>query len=279
MAKYAVNEEGTRALRIMANAIESAANQMIASINNFRSIADENEDALGPHKPSLDDVIEDLYNDFKSLIEPVNNISDILNEIAEDYQEIIDTSLIKSEKDNSHSGGVSGKISSNSAKSKCENNVPSIDERTIFELESFLEEMDFSDGDSSIIQSGGSHKNVKNTVKGKGYESHHIPARSVFSNKAEDLPTIALTEEDHTKTSSFKGRMRSKYKPFIPGNEDFPNHKGMVQQKVDEGLLAETIKDEIYEIRDTFGEKYDGAIKQYIAAMIEYIKKNGTPKT
>ena len=69
------------------------------------------------------------------------------------------------------------------------------------------------------------------------------------------------------------------YKPFIPVNTEYPNHKGSIEEKVDQGLIAEIIKDEIFEIKDAFGDKYDGAIKQYIAAMIEYIKKNGTPKT
>lgn len=157
--------------------------------------------------------------------------------------------------------------------------TPAVDERTIFELESLMKEVEFGDGDSSTIQCGGAHKNVQKTVKGQGYESHHIPARSVFSDKANELPTIAITKEDHKKTTSFKGRMRSKYNPSIPSNIEVKTHKENVQEKIDQGLLAEAIRDEIYEIRDAFGDKYDGAIKQYIASMIEYIKKNGTPKT
>ena len=46
---------------------------------------------------------------------------------------------------------------------------------------------------------------------------------------------------------------------------------------IEQGLLAEEIRNEIYELRAMFGSKYDGAIKEYLNSMIGYISDNGMP--
>lgn len=96
MAKYAVNEEGVMALKTMSAAIVSASEQITALANALRTCADEHADTLGPHKESIDSVIEDIEAAEKAATDPVNGISDMLNEVADAYQDIIGDDRIKS---------------------------------------------------------------------------------------------------------------------------------------------------------------------------------------
>lgn len=155
----------------------------------------------------------------------------------------------------------------------------SASERTLFELDVLENSLALTDGDPAVIQAGGYDKDVKKSVKDTGYESHHIPPQSVFAEKRQNLPTVALTKEDHALTSSFRWRMLKRYKPYFPdGNTTYSNHKRDIQEHTAQGLLAEMIRNELYEIRKTFGNKYDGAIRQYLAAMRGYIRENGVPE-
>lgn len=155
----------------------------------------------------------------------------------------------------------------------------SVSERTLFELDVLENSLELTAGDPSVIQAGGSDKDVKKRMKDTGYESHHIPPQSVFAETRRNLPTVALTKEDHALTSSFRWRMQKQYKPYFPGeNAGIPKHKQDLQAHVEQGLLAEMIRNELYEMRETFGNKYDGAIRQYLAAMRDYIQENGVPE-
>lgn len=77
-----------------------------------------------------------------------------------------------------------------------------------FELGVLRETLELTDRDPSVLQLGGFHGDVKKNEqkKASGYESHHIPAQSVFSVCADELPAIALTNEDHKKTDSYAGK-------------------------------------------------------------------------
>lgn len=287
MSSWQVSESAVSALKSLSGELNRFSENSNAIYETLYNEFEEQKDGLGKHSDS----IGKLIGDIQVVIQDMTRISDKLQ------LKLNKAAMIRGKVGNenpylgvvcggaqsvvvgSSNAGVSAQSNSTGTDGRSPSRVPSIDERTIFELESFLKEMDFTDGDVSVIQCGGAYKDVTKTTTGKQYEAHHIPAKSIFSDKMRELPTIALTKEDHAKTSSYKGRMGSVYKPFIPSKVELSNHKGNVQKKVDQGFLAEMIKDEIYEIRHAFGEKYDGAIKQYIVAMIDYIKKNGTPKT
>lgn len=151
-------------------------------------------------------------------------------------------------------------------------------QRTIHELETLMSSLDLTDGDPDTMQVGGTHREVKKVTKGTGYQSHHIPARSAFDENADDLPTIAITDEDHKLTSSFGGRMNKSYDLVFGADEGKAKHKDSVKQLLDQGMLAEVIRDEVYEFQRDYGTKYDGGLKQYIQSMIGFLKRNGMPR-
>lgn len=153
-----------------------------------------------------------------------------------------------------------------------------IAKRTIFEMQAFIDTLDLTQGDPAIAQVGGVYRDVKKNVDSTLYEVHHIPPQSVFTDSFERLPTIALLKEDHAQTSSYRGKMNKAYQPSFPDEAAYPKHKQIVRNLAGDGMFAEAVRNEIFEIRQTFGSKYDGAIAAYLSAMIEYIRCNGVPR-
>ena len=152
-------------------------------------------------------------------------------------------------------------------------------DRTVFELETLLETLDLTDGDPAFLQLGGPYSEVKKQTAGQGYEAHHIPPQSVFDESIrQHLPTIAITKEDHGRTSSYRGRMRAKARSFLPDVDAPKRHKERLIENLERGFLAEMVRNEVYEFKDAFGTRYNGGLKQLIQAMIDYIKSVGIPK-
>ena len=155
-------------------------------------------------------------------------------------------------------------------------------ERTVFELDTLLSTLDLSDGDSSFEQIGGSYKDVYNSLKEIGksseYEVHHIPSRAVQDASPRELPSIALTKEDHALTDSFRGRQNSKYESFLPSGYTKLSYRDRCANMIEDGEYAELVRNEIYNIKMQFGDRYDGAIKEYLENAKEYISKNDVPK-
>ena len=87
--KYAVNEEGVMALKTMSAAIFSSAEQIRGLTGALKTCADEHQDTLGPHKSSIDEVIEEINSVTNQATDPINNIAETLNDIADSYQGII----------------------------------------------------------------------------------------------------------------------------------------------------------------------------------------------
>ena len=58
--KYAVNEEGTEAMRTMATAITESIEEVTNLTSNVQSTADGYQDTRGPHKASLDEALEEI---------------------------------------------------------------------------------------------------------------------------------------------------------------------------------------------------------------------------
>lgn len=173
--------------------------------------------------------------------------------------------------------------------------------RTLFELASLKDMLDLTDGDPAVVQAGGAYCDVKENVDSSIYEVHHIPPRSVFTDHPRYLPCIAMLKADHEQTSSYAGRMGKKYLPYfkkvlleqceekkikvkkstIPYLKDerpLETHKQVIKNVLAESQFAEAVRNELFEIREAFGEKYDGAIAQYLDALQEYIINNGVPQ-
>lgn len=108
--------------------------------------------------------------------------------------------------------------------------------------------------DEPIVQLGGAHRDVKKLT---GYQSHHMPARSVSPLPVNDGPAIAMQPLDHQNTASWgrKGESFRRRQFELIQKGDF---KGAQQMDIDD-------------IRSRFGSKYDDAIGQ----MLDYTNKKG----
>ena len=121
---------------------------------------------------------------------------------------------------------------------------------------------------------------MQKELKGSGYEAHHIPPQSVFEKDlGKNLPTVAITKADHELTSSYKGRMRSGTDSLLPGGPPPQKHKDSLKEALNHGYLAEMVRNEVYEFRRDYGTRYDGGLKQFIHAMIDYVQTSGVPST
>ena len=94
--KYAVNEEGISAMNAMASAIEEAVEEIQSQCKKIESAADEHQDSIGPHQASLESVLEEIATNLSQSSEPANLVGEKLKEVAEGYQEVIDTDNFRS---------------------------------------------------------------------------------------------------------------------------------------------------------------------------------------
>jgi len=85
----AVSPEGVQALQTLATSITDAIEQIKSQTTAVESAADENPEGLGPHKASLDSALDEISANVQQALDPANNVSDILNDIADAYNEII----------------------------------------------------------------------------------------------------------------------------------------------------------------------------------------------
>ena len=150
--------------------------------------------------------------------------------------------------------------------------------RALHDIVSISKDLELTDGDPKTTQLGGLHKDVQGQID--GFESHHIPAQSVQDVNPRDLPTIALSKEDHAQTDSYRWKSNREYEPFLPdGLDDHPTYKQEAEEMIDSGKYTDLVRDELYNIRDATGHKYDGAIKQYLNELSNMIAKDGIPKS
>ena len=91
MSTYAVSQEGVIALKTMSAAIHAAADKITSVSKDLKIVVEDNNNLLGPHVKSLEEVIENIDNEMKKASEPIGSISSILEDLANDYQEEIDS--------------------------------------------------------------------------------------------------------------------------------------------------------------------------------------------
>ncbi|MCR4588334.1 MAG: WXG100 family type VII secretion target [Lachnospiraceae bacterium] len=89
MAKYACSPEGVLALNNAASRIIASSEELSAETSTMRSVADEYGDTLGPHKTELNSALDGIAGALARCIEPANNVSEMLREVADGYEEVI----------------------------------------------------------------------------------------------------------------------------------------------------------------------------------------------
>ena len=160
--------------------------------------------------------------------------------------------------------------------------------RAISELFVLENDLNLTDGDPNIPQLGGLYGDITkgDKTKLKGYHAHHIPPKSVSDNigenkKGDALPAIYLTDEDHKLTASYGGRMRAKLQQSnleLNNKNNLRSYKERLIEQINNGNYADAFRNEVYEIKYLFGDKYDGAIKKAIEANRNYLQEFGNPK-
>lgn len=92
--KYAVNDEGIKALHLLSSHLKEKANNIFGMTSNLQNFVEASGNTIGPHKQSLDKAIKEIYANLKSSVAPIKFLSAILDEIAEGYQDIIDNNVL-----------------------------------------------------------------------------------------------------------------------------------------------------------------------------------------
>lgn len=84
---YSVNNEGVEALKGMASAIISAAENLLDNSEKLKDAGAQNN--LGPHSESVVNAGETIFQAVVQAAEPIQDIADNLNDVAEAYEEVI----------------------------------------------------------------------------------------------------------------------------------------------------------------------------------------------
>lgn len=257
--EWNVSEESVERMRQLAGGLMDTEESLTGEIIVLKNCFEENETGLGAHSQDIMALIMDMEEPVKDSSAAVKTLSFKLLKAAAIRQAHIDNSIY------AQKGGKGFDLAA---------------ESFITDMTGLKSTMSLGKGDPSVKQLAGIHKKVQKE-DGEGYESHHIPSAAVlkeFGISTDDWPTIALKKEDHAKTDSYRGKQKTRYKPFLPGVVGGETYKEEAVKKLDQGGgFSELVRDEIYNIREQCGEKYDGGIAQYLDEITEYVKKHGVP--
>ena len=192
--KYAVNVSGIRALHNLADALVESADGIVKAAELFWEAYDENKEGLGPHAVSIKAILDEIKIIEDDLLDASEDLSDKLNDIADAYQDIIDEN--KYDADESGSAETAAGIqTSGTAELDSQQYVIYV----LHELNILQEILDLTDGEPGVLQLGGYHGEVKKDASkvAEKFESHHIPSQGALADNADNLPTIAISKEDH----------------------------------------------------------------------------------
>lgn len=257
--EWAVSEESIDGLKQLSGALVDMVGKLKDAVSSLRVAFDENASGLGAHSDDINALIEGM---------------DILSSITERYANRLSFKLLKAASirqthidnnpyDSKDYGGFSLEVAS-----------------FVTDVNGLKATMSLEAGDPSVKQLAGIHKEVQRD-EGPGFESHHIPSAAAlkqFGVDTKNWPTIALTKDDHSKTDSYRYKQRQRTEPLFPDSPKNGTYKEEAVALLDKpGGLFELVRDEILNIREQCGSKYDGAIAQYLDQIVEYIKKHGVP--
>lgn len=159
--------------------------------------------------------------------------------------------------------------------------MPSAKEHTINEINALISTLELTGGDGNTAQYGGRYSSIRAMLKAdglQGYEVHHMPSNAVQNAPMGELPSIALKSEDHAKTDSYRGKQNRKTDSFLPGGPPSVTYRNETARMIENDRYADVVAAEVYNIKDRFGDKYDGAIAQYLESVKEYISEHGIPE-
>jgi methyl-accepting chemotaxis protein len=91
--KYAVNPEGVSSLKRLSQNLNDNSEKISKSTDSLQDTYEENSANLGPHSNTIAQIIEEIKQTASEASGPVTELSDRVSEIAEAYQDIIDTPL------------------------------------------------------------------------------------------------------------------------------------------------------------------------------------------
>ena len=104
---------------------------------------------------------------------------------------------------------------------------------------------------------GGSYADVKKNSNGETHEVHHMPADSASNLERAEGPAIKMEKDDHRQTAS------------CGSSREAREYQAAQKELIDNGKFREALQLDIDDIRDKFGDKYDGAISE----MLKYVDK------
>ena len=90
MALYSVNQEGVDALRSLSSGLIESLEMVEAAVSRLASVSGD-QNGLGPHGAKIDDVINNIQQVAKNAESPIQDLSQKVSEVAEAYQDIVDT--------------------------------------------------------------------------------------------------------------------------------------------------------------------------------------------
>lgn len=258
--EWGVSVDAIEALKQHAGALENLIGKFDNDINEIERAYSENAGGLGAHSEDIEALIEELKDILKDCHPQLQKLSLKMAKSAMIRQAHIDASVYK-------------KVSTSTGNLAVDSFVT--------DVAGLKSTMSLGEGDSETKQLAGVHKQVRQK-DGPGFESHHIPSAAAlkqFGIDTDGWPTIALTKEDHAKTDSYRGKQSKKGQSIFPDAPQSGTYKEeSVEMIARGGGFFELVRDEILNIREQCGDKYDGAIAQYLDEIVAYVKKNGVPQ-
>ena len=93
MTKYKVNQEGIEALNGCSQALKQAVEQLGEIAQALKGELSGNQQGAGPHYEEIQEIADEISASAKTIEEPVDEVCESLGDLAESYQDIIDSKL------------------------------------------------------------------------------------------------------------------------------------------------------------------------------------------
>lgn len=162
-------------------------------------------------------------------------------------------------------------------------NPPQMRENMLFELSVLRDDLELTEGNPDLPQLGGSYAEVRKQLRDSGiggYTAHHIPSAKAQGAKRKEnrpyydsLPTVAISIVDHWDgTDSYGGRQGRRHRSFLPDVPRSDSYKNEITAEIEEGNFMNVVRNEVYNIRDRFGNDYDGGISRYLDALEAFLQ-------
>ena len=282
MAEWTVTEEAVQAMTDLANRLYEVIQTILSERQQLEAAFEENKDGLGYHSANISDLLEALTEAEKSAQTQGARLALKMRRAAYIRKAHIEkeylTGRVKDSSGSQRSPGLAEAIPTGAVAVDLDSSEYA--SYVLHELKALQESLELTEGDPHTLQLGGLHGVVKTDEEKKAahFESHHIPSQGVLADDPDNLPTIAISREDHTRTDSYAGKQKKRYISMFPDVPPSDAYKAGVIKEIREGKFVDIVRNEIYNIREQFGTKYDGGIARYFEALKRYIEKNGVPK-